>query len=179
MSYTPPTQVTPQVLVQAQLNWSNTVSPAPAVPVNFPLQLLQAFTSGTGAGAVDTVGFGQFTITASSTQGVFLSTTTPTLTDGYGTKVQFASVKVLILFHLTTTTASSVSWGSTGTNPYLHSLSGTTPLDTVKNGGFRCLGDPSAAGYTVTGASNDRLNILNNDGVNSATVQVIVMGNHA
>jgi hypothetical protein len=162
---------------------SQTVAGLPNVIGGNPQAIPAAVTyaKGIAASQCDTVGIFQGTINPSATKNIFLGTSTPTLTDFIGqASVIFARVKFLFIFlSATGTPASSISWGSTGTHPFLFGLSGTTPLDTITSGGSgggRLLFDTSATGYVITTGTNDQLNLLNNDSVNTATVTVVVGG---
>jgi len=180
VSYTPPTTITCGVTVTATCNATLTNAPGPTLG-GAPFNLSQAvnFLKGTtAAGTADTYGFAQYTIPLSSTQAVFLSTGTPSLVDEFGQKTIFARVKGVVIYHMTTTAAVSISWG-VGTHPFRGFLGGTTDSLTLNNGGVFTVTEPDGTGYAVTNASNDQINIINNDAGVSATVLIVVLGSSA
>lgn len=73
------------------------------------------------------------------------------------------------------TNASSVTVGNAGSNPHGLFLDSATGTFTLQNGQPIGSGRPDAAGYLVSGAAN-QVKFSNNDGVNSATVRVMLFG---
>jgi hypothetical protein len=180
VAYTPPTNITTTVSAVVNVTASETVAGLPNTIGGVPqaVQNQLTYLKGVAASQCDTVGIFSGTIAPSATKSIFLSTATPTLTDFIGQPgVIFARVKFLYIYLSNAgTPASSISWGSTGTDPFLMGLTGTTPLDTINAGGGILRWDMTATGHAITVSTNDHLNILNNDASNTAAITVVVGG---
>lgn len=98
------------------------------------------------------------------------------LTNEIGDTINFARIKSISIELLTTTTASSITVGNAASNPWTGPLGGTTPTITIRNGGFFAASCSDATGFTVTNASADSLKVLNNDGSNTATYRLTLIG---
>ncbi len=133
--------------------------------------------NGTGAtGTADLIYTVQLSIAASGNSVINLSATP--VTDFFGANVVMARVKVFFVSVLTTTTGSSAQLGG-GSAPIINYLAGTTPTIRVNNGGVLLLGDTGGTGYAVTGTTADNFKILNNDGANTLTANVCIVGSSA
>jgi hypothetical protein len=120
-----------------------------------------------------------FPITASGTTTIDLTS----FTDCVGRTAQsFARVKFLFFRNVSLAqdptyggSASQVTIGAAGSNPFVMNLGGTTPTKIVKLGEFDAWGTNGATGYTVSG-TNKNILITNNDATNAASVEVVVIG---
>lgn len=124
------------------------------------------FTNGTGSSQFNKVYTTTLTIAASGNGTVTLSS----LTDAFGNALNLTKMNGLLIRHLSTSAASSVTIG-TGTTPLFGTQIAALPL--VKGDAFAY---ESLAGYTVTAASADKIKVINLDGANSATVTVTIFG---
>jgi hypothetical protein len=138
--------------------------------------------NGTGAaGTANLIYASQLTIAASGNATVNLNGT-PT-TDPFGNNIVMARLKYLYANLLTaaqaavTTVATSVALGN-ATNP-VNLFSAATSTVTIRTGGLFLMGDSGATGIPITGGASDTLKILNNDGSNSAYVQLCAIGSSA
>jgi hypothetical protein len=132
--------------------------------------------TGVGAGAndFDQIFCQERTLTASSSETLDL---VGSLTDFAGNTINFARVKVIAI-ELPTylSAASGIKVGNATTHPFLGPLLGTTPTETVSNGGFWVNGRTDATGWTVTSGTNDQLKLLNLDASNSAVYRITLFG---
>lgn len=150
-------------------SWGNSVNAA-------QFSYSQAYTAGTGANQADTIYLTTGTIAASGSTTIDLTA----LTDIYGNNISFARVKALYFELQTTTTASSVSIGNAAANQALQGaanfLDAGTDIIRVLNGG--CLffsAGPSSTAFTVD-STHKSLKFLNNDGSNTATYRLCIVG---
>lgn len=136
-------------------------------------------TNGTGSGAANKLFAKSYTIAASGNQSIDLA---GSVTDFYGNTISFTKVKVIYVEHSTATTATTITVGVGGTNPFINWIksAGTITTDqprvVVRNGGVFLLACTDGTGYPVTAGTGDILYLTNEDGTNSATVKVVVVG---
>lgn len=132
----------------------------------------KTFANGGGADQADKVYVETFTLAASGTANKDLA---GSLQDTFRNTITFNTVKILYVELQTSPTASSILVGNSGVNAFLF---GTVAADKVRvyNGGVLFLCNRNAAGYTVTAGTGDILTFTNEDGVNSASVKLIVIG---
>lgn len=136
----------------------------------------QVLTQGTGAlGTADLIYAVKTTIAGGGSTTLDLA---GTLLDWYGGTINMARVKYMY-FNLTTdTTASSVSIGNAAA-PLINWISSGTATIKLRNGGIFLLGGPDATGYAVTATTADGIKLLNDDGINTATTKLAVVGSSA
>lgn len=134
-------------------------------------------TNGTGASGTANLIYALQTTIAGGGNLVINVSASP-VTDWFGANIVMARVKFFFISLLTTTTASSVSVGNAA-NPIINWIAGTTPTIKINNGGVWLQGDPGGTAYPVTASTGDNLKILNNDGSNTATLQIAIVGSTA
>jgi hypothetical protein len=138
------------------------------------VQAIEAFslnvTNGTGSGQADL--FHNVNVPALGTSA---STTfdldAGTLEDKFGNGLTFVKVKAILLFHLASSSASSIKLGGdfiTGSN---------IGTNNIVAGGMALYADPT--GFTVTSTSADVLTVTNNDGSNTANYDIFIIGTSA
>jgi len=90
--------------------------------------------------------------------------------------VSFTTVKLIsiLLRNIGSSEATSVSFGPHTTNGFADPFSGTNPLVEIGSGGLLVMSAPEN-GWDITGG-NDTLRVVNNDGVNTAGVEVLIAG---
>lgn len=165
------------VLAQWRFTNSNT-GIATDSETNSSFQWSKTMTNGTGSGSSNKLVAKQYTISASANEDLDLA---GSLTDFYGNTVTFTKVKVIFIEHSTTTTATTIAVGVTA-NPFINWIksAGTITTDlprvVVRNGGVFMLGCTDGTGYAVSAGTGDILRITNEDGTNSATVNVCIIG---
>ncbi len=98
------------------------------------------------------------------------------LVNDLGDTINFARIKTITLELLTDTNSTSITAGNAATNPFVGPLGGTTPTETITNGGFWSNGRKDATGWTVTNNSSDNFKIVNNDASNIATYRITLSG---
>lgn len=139
----------------------------------------KSMTNGTGASASRYIYAKQHTIAGGATLNLDLA---GSLTDFYGTTITFTKVKVIYVELATTTTATSIKVGGHATAGLANWITSADTLDNdqpgvvVRNGGCFLLACTDATGYAVTATTEDILSIVNQDGSNSATVNVCIIG---
>jgi hypothetical protein len=131
---------------------------------------------GTVAGVCDLKYNAQLVIAGAGNTTFDLTALTDTV---FGGAINLVRVK-LFFFELpisVTPQASSITVGAAASNPWLGWLGGTAPTFLVNKGMLVYVGfDPGAVGFITSGTSKV-VKILNNDGTNSATVNVGFIGN--
>lgn len=147
-------------------DWGNNTSQAGSF--NFQ----DTLANGTAADQADKIYIAQTTIAAGGTTNLDLA---GSLTDVFGNVITFARIKAIAFKLLTTTAASSVSIGG-GTNPFINWVGAGTDTVRVLNGGCFLLFTPTATAYAVTAGTGDVLKLVNNDGSNIATYQIVLVG---
>jgi hypothetical protein len=138
----------------------------------------KAYASGTGAGKVNKVFRGQYTIAASGNQQLDLA---GGVTDFDGVVMTFTKVREIIVELTNATAASEILVGGgtdgTGTNAFATFFGAASHKIRVGNGGVPFhTGRPDASGWDVTAGTGDILRIENADGSNAATVNVFIAG---
>lgn len=133
-------------------------------------------TNGTGAaGTADLIYALQTTIAGGGNTTFDLA---GSLADWFGTTISMVRVKTIFCALSTATTASSIAFGN-ATNPLINWISAATSTIKILNGGCFLLASTGATGYAVTAATGDIVKILNNDGSNTATINVVFIGSSA
>lgn len=132
----------------------------------------QSLSNGTGAAnTADLVYAVQSTIAASGNTTIDLA---GSLTDFFGATITMARVKYLLIRNTNDTTASSITVGN-GTNAF-GMFNAATTTHSIRNNGFLAFGCPDATGIAVSAGTTDELKLLNADGTNTATYQVVIIG---
>jgi len=155
--------------VAAQMNIKITDSNynIPSVVINNPVN--QSYSLGTGAGQVDLAYSAELTIAPSATTTLDLDA--GTLEDLFGNALTFANVKSIRIQHVSDSAASSINLqGDFMTTNFGASFSIVYPP-----GGYFDISEASA-GYAVVATTGDAIDLVNNDGSNSATVSVELLG---
>ncbi len=164
--------------LNVQTSWTYTsgvtgLSTAPVSQAGFTANLV---TSNGTAGTANLIYAIAGTIAASGNTVINVSATP--VSDWFGTTIVMARIKVFFVNLLTTTTSSSIAVGN-ATAPLVNWISAGTATIKVNNGGIWLQGDTGGTGYPVTGTTADNLKILNNDGANVATYNLMLIGSTA
>lgn len=130
----------------------------------------QAYTSGTGTGAVDKKWCDHRTIAASGADTLDLA---GTLTNEFGATITFVKVKALFLSAASGNT-NDVWMGGGATNRFNSFLKDSSVV-IVRPGYFAAVGG-SITGYTVTATTGDKLLIKNSAGTTGVTYDICVAG---
>ena len=135
----------------------------------------KAFTNGTGANKLQRLYTAVLTISAGGTTNLDFETTAGTaVNDLFGDAQDFSLIKLIYIELATTTTASQITVGDHAA-PINTFFGGTNPTVKIRNGGVFMLGCTDGTGYAVANG-NDGIKIVNNDGSNAATVNILVAG---
>lgn len=134
-----------------------------------------SFTSaGAGAGAFNEQYVAVRTLAGGATETLDLY---GSLTNLVSETINFARIKYIGIELLTTTTATSITVGNAASNGFVGPFGAATHTITIRNGGFWGVGCADATGLgTVTNSSTDNLKIANNDGSNTATYRITLIG---
>jgi hypothetical protein len=148
------------------------------------LEWQQEYEAGVGLAAVNRICVMEFTIAAGDTMivdlqsGVVTDATPAALVDFNGEAITFARVKGIALQLVDEASgASSVSIDPATADAAL-TLAATVKagaLGAGNEGGFMWW-DPTAAGVAITGGASDKFAVVNDDGVNAATVVLAIAG---
>lgn len=128
--------------------------------------------NGTAANQANQLFMDQRTITASSSENLDLY---GGLTNAFGTTINFASIKGIIIYAASSNT-NNVIVGGDATSGFANWISDTSDEIVVKPGGLFALVDPGADGYAVTDSTADILKITNSSSGTSVTYDVILIG---
>ena len=131
------------------------------------LDVLQAFTSGTGANQADLLWHDNRVLAASATDDIDLA---GVLADAFGGTVTLARVKLFYVKNasaLATVTLAAAPAAGWSNIPFAGAF---------QPGEHRVALSPDATGIAVTAGSADTFRITNNDGVNAASVDIAVAG---
>ncbi len=95
----------------------------------------------------------------------------------FGQTISFARIKGILIALLTAPEiASSITVGDAASDPWLGPLGGTTPMTTVTSGDCWQQTRSDATGWAVGGGAGENLKVANDDGTNSATYLVALLG---
>lgn len=134
-----------------------------------------SLTSGTGAlGTADLLYAAAGTLAASANTGIDLVGGS---TDYYGTTITMARLKYWLIKNTADTTATAITVGNHA-NAVLF-FSANTATISVRNNGLFMGGCPDATGIAMTAATSDVVKLLNADGTNTATYNVVFIGSSA
>lgn len=100
------------------------------------------------------------------------------VSDWFGATIVMARVKFFFINLTTATSASSIAVGNAAA-PIVNWISAPTSTIAINNGGVWLQGDTGATGYAVTTTTHDVLKVLNNDGSNTATLNLVLVGSTA
>lgn len=121
------------------------------------IDFLKTLANGTGLDSATKAYYGSRSISASGTDVLNL---TATLLDAFGATLSFTKIRGVFI-KPALANAGTISMGG-GTNPVVGLLNATTDKINVAPGGFFMAVNPSAAGYTVTPSTADKITITNN-----------------
>lgn len=127
------------------------------------------FTNGTGAGQADLMYQVRGSLASSGTDTYDLDA--GTLEDRFGNGLTFVKVKAVILSHTSSSSASSIAMAGDFTTTI------KLPQQNLVAGGAHESHDPT--GWTVTASTADVITVVNNDGSNTATYDLYIIGTSA
>ena len=164
------TNLTGSVAASTNIKLTDSNYNQPSSTINQPVN--QAYSFGTAAGQADLLHSVEVTIGASTTQTFDLDA--GTLTDIFGNLLTFINVKMIRIQHAPDSAASSVNVaGDFMTTNFGASFSHPLPPAAIY------FTSENSAGYAVTATTGDAIDVINNDGSNSAIVTVDIMGTSA
>ena len=164
------TNLTGSVAASVNIKLTDSNYNQPSSVINQPVN--QAYAFGTGTGQADLLHSVEVTIAPSGTETFDLDA--GTLTDIFGNLLTFVNVKMIRVQHAADSAASSVNLaGDFMTTNFGASFS--KPLVP----GAISFDSQNTTGYAVTATTGDAIDILNNDGSNSAIVTVDIIGTSA
>lgn len=126
---------------------------------------------GSGADQMDIIWHDQRTLAAGTPENLDLS---GSLTDAYGTTMNFAIVK-LIMVASASANDGLIQVGGAGSNTFVNWVANSSDILNVRNGGALMLFAPDATGYAVTAGTGDILKI-NNSGASSGVYDIVIGG---
>jgi hypothetical protein len=132
------------------------------------LNLEQAFITGNGSGQADRIFHDTRSLADAATEDLDLY---GGLTDAFGTTLNFAKVKALIIKNLSTTQTLSV--GGAAATQFSNWVANVNDIVVLPPGAFLCLVNP--AGYAVTSIL-DLLKIANSAGA-AGSYDIVIIGN--
>lgn len=130
-----------------------------------------AVTSGTGANQMDLLYASQRTLAASTNETLDLYNS---ITDNFGTTLDFARVKVMIIVSASTN-GDDIAIGGAASNAFTNWVNDATDKVNVRPGGVLCIGAPAATGYPVTDSTGDKL-LITNTSTNGVTYDIYIGG---
>src|SRR6185369_1345402 len=136
----------------------------------------KALTDGTTAGTANRIYFVQTTIAGGASTTLDLA---GSLTDFFGSTITFARINYMWIKLTSDTAATSISVGNAAATQFVNWISSTTATVKIYNDGIFLLGDAGTTSYAVGAGASDFLKILNNDGSNTATLQLCFIGKSA
>ncbi len=154
--------------------------------VNGPINIAQSMTLafGTGANAFNQVWHDRRVLAGAATETTAIDLAA-TLTNCFGTTVTFANVKLLVVVNRSneiitgvhdTITDAAISVGDTAANEFLGPFHAAGDGLIIPAGAFLCVGNPTAAGWSVTAATGDILLISNEDATDQAVYDILIAG---
>ena len=159
------------LIVQAAVNLTSALDLVTgSAPMNFKQE--NAFAEGNGLNQAEDVFSDQRTITASSTDSLDLS---GGLTNIYGVSLTFTKIKAIIIKAAVGNT-NDVGVLAPAANGLADIFGAVGDKVLIRPGGTLCLIAPTAAGYAVTAATADLLDIVNEAGGTSVIYDIIIVG---
>ena len=153
---------------------SSFVSGGPTVSM---ASLTITFANGNGADQANRLWRSSRSLAASASEDIDLYDFSGAI-DPQGSTYALVKVKALLIRNTSTDNGSTLTIGAAASNPWTGPLGGTSPTITLTPGtatqGVLVL--VNGTGWTVTDASAHLLKILNNDGTNTATYEIAVVG---
>jgi len=128
--------------------------------------------NGTGANEANLIFRDQRTLAASTSENLDLA---GVLTDAYGTVITFARIK-MIYVKAATANGGNIEIGGAGSNTWVGPFVDASDKVQVPAGGMFQMADAGATGWAVTAGSADILLINNDDGGDTATYDIIIVG---
>lgn len=163
------------IQVALSFQYDNPLAIAPAKQSG-SFNYLKSLADGTGAGAANKIYQNRLTIAGGATTTLDLNSTTGTpTTDIFGNNLAFTKVRLLYVHHRTTTTASAITVGGNA-SAFKNWVADASDKVKVKNGACLLVCRTDADGYAVVDSTGDLLDIVNLDGSNAATVDVVIIG---
>jgi len=165
--------------VRINLNWTLTNTPSGGVSTDSSsgsVTFSDSLANGTGADQADIVYAATGTIAASGTLNLDLA---GVLSSAFGATLTFVKVKCFYFTLTTDTTSSAVALGGAGTNPAALWFKDSSDKEQVRNGGCTLHWAPDSTAWGVTAGTGDRFLITNEDGTNTATYQLVILGTSA
>lgn len=141
---------------------------------NAELSYSASLESGTGTGQANGVLSDRYTIAASGTQVINLSS----ITDDLGQAVALAAVKLMVI-RGASGNAADVTVKPNGSGGFIAPFNAAADTLKLAPGGCIVLANPAAAGWTVTATTADKLLLTNTSGSAAATVDVMIVGQGA
>lgn len=138
---------------------------------NAQIDYTASLDSGTGTGQANGVHSERYTLIASGTQVINLSS----ITDDLGQSVALSAVK-LIVIRAASGNAADVTVKPNGSGGFVAPFNAATDTLKLAPGGAIVLANPAAAGWTVTATSADKLLLTNTSGAATATVDIMIIG---
>lgn len=159
------------VTVSVNLTNTNTVDLS-IIPDNIKKTYNIPFTNGVGLNKAEAIFHDTRTIAASATDQLDLS---GTLTNKFGTVVQFTKLKGIFVFAAPGNT-NDVQVQSEAANGMVNMFLATSDGIVVQPGGVFLLVNPTSGGYPVTGGTGDLLDIINSAAGSSVDYDIILFG---
>lgn len=164
--------------VRAAISWSATKTATYGdTEISSSLSFSDALSNGTAADQADLIYLSSPTIAASGNLQLDLA---GSLLNVFGDAVVFARVKAVYINFQTTNTASGITVGGgtdgTGTNAFVGWFGAAAHQESVDKTGCFFKFRSDATGWVVTASTADIFRIENDDGSNSALINVAIIG---
>lgn len=143
----------------------------PADDLSYSKQV--TYTYGTGANRVNQIWHDQRPLAGGAGEELDFA---GSLLNAFGGSVTFANIKAIIVENASTNSGTTITIGNASANQFVGPFGAAAHTLTIKPGGFAAVCDVAADGWTVTANSGDKFKILNNDASNTATYNIIVIG---
>lgn len=140
------------------------------------LNLNYRWTDGTGVGQNDIVWSDRRTVGAGATDTIdFLG---GGLTDVYGAALAFVEITAIVISNRETSAGTrKLSFGPAAANPFLWLFLNASDLVSIVPGG--CYAQWSDEAQTLVAGGSDQLRLINTDGANTVTYDILVVGRTA
>jgi len=134
------------------------------------------FTFGTGASKCDQMFHDDRSLGAGASEDLDLA---GSLTNAFGQTVTFADVKAIYIENTSDDSGTTITVGNAASNQFTGPLGAAAHTLTIPQGGFILLAADLADVWTVTAGTGDLLKVLNDDGANTATYKIVLLGESA
>lgn len=131
-----------------------------------------SYTDGSGANQINAIWQDTRNISAASVDDIDLA---GGLTDAFGNTLTLTTVKGIMIFAYATN-GDNIKVGGDATAAFINWVDDATDEIIIAPGGVLCVVNPSAAGYAVTAATGDILQITNADGADAVDYDIILFG---